>query len=522
MDVATLAGSTQGHQDGQGAAGGAAQFNDPVGVAARPGGGAYVSDRIGHTIRSVSAGGAVATFAGSGTAGRQDGQGTAARFKHPCQIARDADGNQYVADAGNNLIRKVTPSGLVSTFAGTGEPGDKDGHCSEATFNYPSGVAVSPTTGSIIVADQDNHRIRIISVRDNFVNTLAGSTQEFADGVGPAARFSDPFHVACDEAGDVYVTDLTNHRVRKITVADRAVTTLAGDGTKGHRDGAGAQARFNCPYGVAVDGGGNVLVTDYSGHRVRMVTPAGATSTLAGDGTQGSVDGQGAAARFKHPRGLAVDAAGHLLVADGANHRVRRVAAGLAPPASLRAPEPDTPAPLAALATNYAKLLDEGEDTYHDVEFLVGGETVRAHKAILSSQCEYFATMLGSGFAEGTGGGGATSSTSPAPPQPVADTPSGRCCGSCTRARSSSRTRRCWTSPASASATSSQSCRTCAPSTAPPTSPSPTPCPGSSPRTRTWSRAYGPRSSRTSRATCPRSRPPRPTPWASSKPTARS
>ena len=422
MDVTTLAGGTKGHQDGQGAA---ARFNFPVGVASRPDGGALVSDYSGHVIRSVSAGGAVATFAGSGTAGRQDGQGTAAQFNNPEQIARDADGNLYVADTRNNLIRKVTPGGLVSTFAGTGEEGDKDGHCSEATFNQPSGVAVCPATGNIIVADSENHRVRVIILPDNCVYTLAGSTDGFADGVGLAAQFNDPRHVACDTAGEVYVADFNNNCVRKITVADRAVTTLAGDGNAGHRDGAGAQAQFYHPYGVAVDGGGNVLVTEFAGQRVRMVTPAGATSTLAGDDTEGDADGRGAAAHFGCPAGLAVDAAGNLLVADSDNHRVRRVAAGLAPPASLRAPVPEAPAPLQVLATNYAKLLDEGEDTYHDVQFLVGGETIRAHKNILSSQCEYFATMLGSGFAEGTGGGGGATSGrggNPAAPLPVEDT----------------------------------------------------------------------------------------------------
>ena len=334
MDVVTLAGSTTGHHDGQGAA---ARFSFPKGVACCPDGGALVVD--GHRIRTVSAGGAVATFAGSETRGSQDGQGTAARFDHPNQIARDADGNSYIANAGNNLIRKVTPGGLVSTFAGTGEEGDKDGHCSEATFNSPTGVAVSPTTGNIIVADSNNHRIRIISVRDGFVFTLAGSTLGFADGVGPAAQFYNPWHVACDEAGDVYITDYSNHRIRKVTVADRAVTTLAGDGTAGHRDGPGAQARFKHPLGIAVDGGGNILVTEFTGHRIRMVTPAGATSTLAGDGAKGDADGQGATARFNGPQGVAVDAAGNLLVAESGKSRVRRVATGLAPPASERAPE---------------------------------------------------------------------------------------------------------------------------------------------------------------------------------------
>ena len=423
MDATTLAGSTEGHQDGQGAA---AQFNWPCGVAARPDGGAFVSDYLGDRLRAVSAGGAATTFAGSGAAGYQDGQGTAAQFTGPNQVARDADGNLYVADAGNNLIRKVTPGGLVSTFAGTGEEGASDGHCSDATFNYPTGVAVSPATGNVVVVDKRNHRIRVIVLPEKVVYTLAGSTAGFADGAGPAAQFNDPYHVACDTAGDVYVADSGNQRVRKVTIADRAATTLAGDGTPGHQDGVGAQARFHQPSGVAVDGGGNVIVTDDGGHRVRMLTPAGVTSTLAGDGTAGAAEGQGAAAQFNHPRGVAVDAAGNLLVCDASNRRVRRVAAGLAPPASLCAPEPGAPRLLPEVAAALAKVLDEGKDTYHDVEFLVGGETIRAHKVILAARCEYFATMLGSGGAEGTGGGsgGATSGGggNPAVPLPVTDT----------------------------------------------------------------------------------------------------
>ena len=420
METTTLAGSTKGHQDGQGAA---AQFNRPVGVVAHPDGGAFVSENEGHVIRTVTAGGVVATFVGSGTKGYQDGQGTTAQFNNPGQLARDKYGNLYVADRDNHLIRKVTPGGLVSTSAGTGAAGKKDGHCSEATFNNPTGVAVSPTTGNIIIADSGNDRIRVIILPENYVFTLAGSTRGFADGVGAAAKFNWPYHVVCGIAGDVHVADSLNHRIRKITVADRAVATLAGDGTSGHRDGAGAQARFSHPCGVAMDGGGNVLVTERRGHRVRMVTPAGATSTLAGDGTQGDADGQGAAARFDRPQGVTVNDAGNLLVCDSDNHGVRQVAAGLAPPASLCLADVASWGQLEALADDLGSLLGEGEVTYHDVEFRVEGKIIRAHKNILAARLEYFATMFGSGFAEGTGGGATSSSGgNPAPPLPVQDT----------------------------------------------------------------------------------------------------
>ena len=420
MDVTTLAGSSGGHQDGQGAA---AKFSRiGGGVACCPDGSAFVTD--GNRLRTLSAGGAVATFAGSGGAGCQDGQGTAARFVAPQQIARDAEGNLYVADCGNHRIRKVTPGGLVTTFAGTGDEGDADGTLSEASFNGPEGVAVCPKTGNIIVGDTGNHRIRVIDVANGTVHTLAGTSEpDFADGAGPAAKFHDPIFVACSANGTIYVADHNNNRVRKITVlyGGCTVTTLAGDGAGGHRDGAGAQARFDAPHGVAVDGDGNVLVTDYGGHRVRLVMPAGDTSTLAGNGTAGSADGQGTAALLSWPVGAAVDAAGNLLVCDGGNYRLRHVAAGLAPPPALRAPGPAAPAPEMLALADYGKLLDDAEDTFQDVAFLVGGETIRAHKAILAARCEYFDTMLNSGFAEGTGGAGATSGAATAP-LPVEDT----------------------------------------------------------------------------------------------------
>ena len=417
--MTTVAGSSTGYQDGQGTA---AKFNLPAGVACCPNGGAFVSEAAGQRVRQVSAGGAVATFAGRGAAGSQDGQGTAARLKSPRHVARDAAGNIYLANANNNVIRKTTPGGLVTTFAGMGEAGAKDGLCADATFDRPTGVAVSPTNGNIIVADRNNYRIRGISVADDCVYTLAGGEQGFLDGVGLAARFSDPCGVACDVDGNVYVTDFDNHRIREITVVSRTVAVLAGSSAAGRQDGAGAQAGFYHPSGVAVDGDGNVVVADYSNHRVRLVAPTGIVSTLAGSRAKSSADGQGGAASFNYPYGVAVGAAGEVLVTEYAGHRLRRIAAGLKPPVLMRAQEqgaPPLPLPeQTRVATDLGKLLGKGGDTHHDVEFLVGGETIQAHKNILAARCKYFATMIGSGFAEGSGGGGARARA----PHPVTDT----------------------------------------------------------------------------------------------------
>ena len=252
-----------------------------------------------------------------------------------------------------------------------------------------------------------------------------------ADGIGRAAQFSGPCHVACSGAGNVYVADRGNRCIRKISVEPGCctVTTLAGDGTAGYRDGAGAQAQFDFPFGIAVDGDGNVLVTEDGdrrnfGHRVRMVTPTGATSTLAGSGEMGYADGQGVAAEFYCPAGIAADAAGDVLVASFGNGSIRHIAAGLTPPASLRAPELDTPTPDALVLADYGTLLGNGEDTHHTVEFLVVGELIRAHKSILAARCEYFKPMFGSGFAEGAmgGGGAASSGVVATSPLPVEDT----------------------------------------------------------------------------------------------------
>jgi streptogramin lyase len=185
-------------------------------------------------------------------------------------VAVDGAGNVYVADTKNYRIRKITPTGVVSTLAGSGTPG-------------------------------------------------------FADDTGPKARFHTPYGVAIDGKGNVYVADTFNHRIRKITPAG-VVSTLAGSGTPGFADDTGPKARFHTPAGVAVDGAGNVYVADYINNRIRKITPAGVVSTLAGSGTKGSADDDtGPKAQFKEPFGVAVDGAGNVYVADYGNNRIRKI-----------------------------------------------------------------------------------------------------------------------------------------------------------------------------------------------------
>ncbi|VTU33919.1 NHL repeat-containing protein [Variovorax sp. PBL-E5] len=321
--VTTLAGGTsRGALDG---VGGAASFNAPVGVAVDAAGKVYVGDTQNNNIREIAPGGAVTTLAGSTSAAFADGTGRAASFNAPQGVAVDDAGMVYVADYANHAIRKITPDGVVSTLAGSGAAGSFDGAGRAASFYFPAGVAVDAQR-NVYVADTGNHLIRKITP-DGAVSTFAGSGALGGDdGAGRAASFRDPYGVAVDAAGNVYVADYSNNRIRKIT-PDGVVSTLAGSGAPGSDDGAGGTASFRHPYGVAVGLGGNVYVADYGNNRIRRITPAGVVSTLAGDPNGGFADGIDGAASFDAPTGVAVDASGNLYVADSANNAIRKIAA---------------------------------------------------------------------------------------------------------------------------------------------------------------------------------------------------
>lgn len=331
--VTTLAGKPgyYGSADGTGSA---ARFHSPRGIAIDCAGNIYVADTTNSTIRKVTSAGVVTTLAGkAGYPGSTDATGSAARFNGPSGVAVDSAGNVYVADTSNYTVRKVTPTGAVTTLAGSaGESGSTDGaggtarFGSEGMFQGPFGVAAD-SGGNVYVADTCNNMIRKVTSA-GVVTTVAGSpsTNGSADGTGRTARFGLPFGLATDRAGSVYVADSANNTIRRITPAGEVITLAGSPGLSGSTDATGSDARFNSPYGVALDSNGYLYVADSLNSTIRKVTPSGDVTTLAGSaGSHGSADGIGNSARFYCPAGLAIDGQGNVYVADGANDNIRRV-----------------------------------------------------------------------------------------------------------------------------------------------------------------------------------------------------
>jgi len=314
--VSTIAGSTSGFADGLGTA---AQFERPIGVGVDSSGNIYVADYVNYRIRKITPAGEVSTFAGSGTSGLADGVGSAAQFHSPIDIAVDLSDNTYVVEHHGHRIRKITPAGEVSTFAG-GTRGFADGLGTAARFDYPLGIAAD-LSGNIYVADRNNHRIRKITPAGE-VSTVAGSTSGFSDGLGTAAQFDGPTSIAVGSSGNIYVTDGGNNRIREISPAGE-VSTLAGS-TSGFSDGLGSEAQFYYPNGIALDSSGNIYVTDNGNNRIREISPVGEVSTLAGS-TIGFSDGLGSEAQFNKPSSIAVDLSDNIYVADQENHRIRKI-----------------------------------------------------------------------------------------------------------------------------------------------------------------------------------------------------
>ena len=313
-----------------------ARFNNPFGIALGPEGYLYLADGNNHVIRKVSTEGQVTTYAGAGIAGYADGPANEARFNSPINLCFDPEGNLYVSDFLNQRIRKISPSGEVTTIAGTASPGYADGPALEAQFNYPRGICID-NQGNLYISDSWNHRIRKIST-GGIVSTWAGggtsmgvqSVGSYVDSTGTGARFYTPTELTIDASNNIYVADAYNHRIRKIDT-NQSVTTLAGSGgfgpdAGGFQDGPGATARFNVPTACHATPSGDVYVGDGSSNRVRKITPGGYVTTFAGSGAAGFEDGLDTLAQFNFPRGITLDnSRNRLYVVDFGNHALRYI-----------------------------------------------------------------------------------------------------------------------------------------------------------------------------------------------------
>ncbi len=277
--VSTLAGDGEaGHEDGPGET---AQFHLPRGVAVDGAGNVYVADTANDRIRKITPQGVVTTLSGAGVRGFADGARAVARFALPNGIAVDAAGWVYVADAVNARVRKVSPGGTASTLAGEGVAGFADGPGADARFCSPRAVAVD-AAGVVYVTDLGNSRVRKIAP-DGQVFPLAGNGRgRHVDGPAPHASFREPCGLAVDAAGNLYVTDTDNHCIRLID-ADRMVTTIAGDGqgVADFANGPGPAARFSTPTGVCIGPAGEVYVADTKNHCIRRIRLACPMTTTA-------------------------------------------------------------------------------------------------------------------------------------------------------------------------------------------------------------------------------------------------
>jgi sugar lactone lactonase YvrE len=310
--VSTFAGSgTPGFTNGPLSS---AQFNNPMGLATDVSGNIYIADSFNSAIRKIAIDGAVSTLAGNGAIGLVNGTAETAQFYSPSALAVDALGNIYVADRGNNAVRKITPTGLVSTLAGSGNPGYADGTGAAATFNTPTGIAVD-ANGNVYVADYGNNIIRKITPA-GVVTTIAGSrTVGYVNGVGTAASFNKPTGIALDANGNIYVAEPLNHAIRKID-ANTLVTTFTG--------GPAATSWLGNPNALSIDATGNFWISDANG-RILKISTARKLTVLAGtSGTTGATNGAGNSALFNNPTGLATSA-GNVYIADYGNNIIRKV-----------------------------------------------------------------------------------------------------------------------------------------------------------------------------------------------------
>ena len=321
-----------------------AQLNNPTGVAVDAAGTLYIADQVNNAIREVAkANGLISTQAGTPPTGGYTGDGgvaTSAELNEPLGVVVDSSGNFYIADSLSNVIRKVTPADVISTFAGDNALGANNsgdnGLAVDATFDVPSAVALD-SAGNLYIVDTSNNRIRKVTASTNIVTTIAGNSNRgfLGDGkLATVAELSLPLGVAVDSAGNVYIADSGNHVIRKVAVGTNIITTVAGTGGTsgfGGDGGPALKALLNHPCGIAVDSAGNLYIADTTNGRIRVVIN-GTIYTIAGNGRLGVFSGDGGLATnaaLNFPYGVTVDSQGHVFVADTQNHVIRELTGSL-------------------------------------------------------------------------------------------------------------------------------------------------------------------------------------------------
>ena len=335
--IKTFAGNGVQGYGGDGGSAASAEFYSPSGVAVDGSGNLYIADYFNERVRMVNAAtGNITTIAGNGTCGYRGDGGPAinAELCYPSGLALDSSGNLYIADSDSNRVRKVTPSGVISTIAGDGVGGSRGdgGPATSAELYSPLGVAVD-STGNVYIADFYNERIRMVSAATGNISTIAGNgVQGYGGDGGPAvnAQLYGPASVKIDSSGNLYIADAYNSRIRMVNVSTGLISTIAGNGNYGFSGDGGpaTSAQLYQPFGLAIDSAGNLYISDNLNQRIRMVTAAtGIISTIAGNGTAhyGGDGGRATSAELQYPADLALDNKGYVYVADGGNNRIRQL-----------------------------------------------------------------------------------------------------------------------------------------------------------------------------------------------------
>ncbi len=329
--IKTVAGTGTGGFSGDGGAAISAKLSDPSSVAVDTAGNLYIADFFNGRIRRVSPAGVITTVAGGGTSLDEGVPATSARLSIPESVAVDAMGNLYITDTGYHRVRKVTPGGLITTVAGNGTEGfsGDNGLATSAQLHFPSGVVVD-AAGNLLISDTGNSRIRRVTPAGMITTSAGNGTPGTSGDNGPAtsAQLLIPESLAIDATGDLYIA--VYNGIRKVTQAG-LITTVAGTGTDGFSGDGGpaVSAQLREAKRIAIDAAGNLYIGDSGNNRIRKVTPAGFISSVAGDGTSAysGDDGPAVSAQLNEPYGIAVDAAGNLYVASQGDDRVRRIEA---------------------------------------------------------------------------------------------------------------------------------------------------------------------------------------------------